>query len=818
MWDGLPARPPAGLPTISDGLAARPTLFTPTHPHMPSFFQPIFAQAAAAANNANAVAPGAVPWYQETWFQVLAAVAVLVVPYLIGNALAKSIRMVDYGWKIGLILVAVCAGFYIDILMWPPHLGIDLSGGVKLIYQIDTNQLREVNVDKLIRILADEARKANYGTKLPEVRAVGNGDLEVRLPSTDPDKANLVEQNISKLNLMDSPQTPLGITLAPLGRREEGKSLVLSYQVNRSAQTVDMDKLVKAISQRVNPGGQREVAIRTVGSQQIEVAIPNVDKSEIDQIKRLIATAGSLEFRIVAQAPDDNAVIDLAQKEIDNPSNDVSDGERVVARWADLDPNVTPQRNWVLRPMHGTTQVLLLMDDYDVTGAFLDRASSGVSDKGLAVDFSFKPEGAQRFGELTAANLPQPNGFRRELAVVLDNTLKSAPWIESRITDHGQITGITSQTEVDFVVSVLNAGSLPAALEKQPISEERISPELGADTIKSSAWAMAVSTGAVLIFMLFYYRFAGIVADACVLLNLVLVLALMIIFKAAFTLAGLAGLVLSVGMAVDSNVLIYERMREEKERGAQLRMVIRNGFGRAMATIIDTHSTTIITGVILYVIGTEQLRGFAVTLVMGLVVNLFTAVFCGRVVFDVAERQKWLTKLKMMRLFGDTSIDFVRITKPAIAVSILISVAGIVACWARRDTMLDVDFTGGSSVQVVYNDATDVNNVRKKLEQPDVVKELPDATVYGVTTAEGKPNTQFIIRTSNIQLDEVKDEISKVFGSELRHYKPPKISNIHVIEAKKTGGPPPGGFGPIDLKPMKPTPPRRRSRRLRDRN
>ena len=162
-------------------------------------------------------------------------------------------------------------------------------------------------------------------------------------------------------------------------------------------------------------------------------------------------------------------------------------------------------------------------------------------------------------------------------------------------------------------------------------------------------------------------------------------------------------------MAVDSNVLIYERMREEKERGAALRMVIRNGFGRAMATIIDMHSTTIITGLVLYFIGTEQLRGFAVTLVLGLLVNLFTAVFCARVVFDVAERQRWLTKLKMLRLFGDTKIDFVGIMKPAIAISVLISVLGVAAAWHRSIVgpgMFDTDFTGGTVVQIVLEDDT----------------------------------------------------------------------------------------------------------------
>ncbi len=267
----------------------------------------------------------------------------LVVPFMIGGAMAKSFRMADYGWKIGLILLAVCAGFYIDILMWPPHLGIDLSGGVKLIYQIDQSKLRDVNIDKLIRIVSDEALKAGYGNKKPEVVATGDRNIEIRLPSTDPDKARIVEENIGKLDLLKGQQA-LGITLEPLNRREEAKGIVLVYRMSRAAETVKMDDLVKAISQRVNPGGQREVSIRTVGSQEIEVAIPNVDKAEIDLIKRKIATAGALEFRIVAdrQVPDDAEALELAEKEINNPANEVGNGERIVALGRVVRPRHAP--------------------------------------------------------------------------------------------------------------------------------------------------------------------------------------------------------------------------------------------------------------------------------------------------------------------------------------------------------------------------------------------------------------------------------------------------------------------------------------------
>ncbi|HEY2147963.1 MAG TPA: protein translocase subunit SecD, partial [Pirellulales bacterium] len=738
----------------------------------------LFAQAAPAAP---------LNWYDEPWFMITSVLVVLVAPYFIGEWLGRRLRMPDYGWKIGLILTAIVAGVTIDYFRWPPKLGIDLSGGVKLIYQLDQGKLRSVNVDQLLQKMADAANAPGFGSKKAEVHPLDEGRLEVKLPTEDPTKVQQASDAISRLDFQN-----LGITVRFISSSASDGGTTLVYQADHRADAVDMNKLINAVVKRVNPGGQREVAIRRVGSDQIEVAIPDVDKAEIEQIKEKIATAGALEFRIVAdrRLPEHHEAIEAAKAEIKNPSNEVSNGRKIVGQWVDLGKDEPPNPTWLTREMKGKTQVLVIRDDYNVTGAYLTNARMGYGDKGVEVEFSFDSQGARRFGELTGTNLADPsNGIKHELAIILDNTLMSAASIESRISDSGRISGRFTEERVNTIVDVLNAGALPAALQKQPLSEDHISAELGQDTVRNSYLSMIVSTAAVLLFMLFYYRFAGIVANAAVILNLVLVLALMIVFKAAFTLAGLAGLVLSVGMAVDSNVLIYERMREEKERGAAMRMVIRNGFGRAMATIIDTHSTTIITGVILYIIGTEQLRGFAVTLVMGLVVNLFTAVFCARVVFDIAERKRWLTELKMLKLFGETHIDFVSIMKPAIVVSILISVAGLFALWERGRTILDVDFTGGSEVQIAFepNKAMDVSAVRKALEDPSVAAKLPDATVNAVTSASVTENTQFIIRTSNDNLKNVEAELAAVFGDRLRHYQPAKRTDLHLIEASASG-------------------------------
>jgi SecD/SecF fusion protein len=277
---------------------------------------------------------------------------------------------------------------------------------------------------------------------------------------------------------------------------------------------------------------------------------------------------------------------------------------------------------------------------------------------------------------------------------------------------------------------------------------------------------MLLATVVVLTFMLMYYRFSGIVADLAVLLNIVLVVALMISIKAAFTLAGLAGLVLSVGMAVDANVLIYERMREELDRGASVRMAIRNGFQRAFSTIVDSNLTTLITGIVLFSIGTDQLKGFAVTLILGLSLNLFTAVFCSRVIFDLAEQKRLLKTLSMARLFGKTSYEFVRWVRPAVVVSLVFITIGLVAAWQRGQGIFDIDFTGGTSVQVAFKEdqGLDISSVR------EAVSSLPDVAVSSVTVGDVPANLRYKIDTSERSGDAVEEMLRTSFPGRLATY------------------------------------------------
>ncbi len=225
-------------------------------------------------------------------------------------------------------------------------------------------------------------------------------------------------------------------------------------------------------------------------------------------------------------------------------------------------------------------------------------------------------------------------------------------------------------------------------------------------------------------------------------MNMILAVALMILIKAAFTLPGLAGLVLTVGMAVDANVLIYERMREEAARGASFRMTIRNGFTRAMATIIDSNTTTVISAVVLYIVGTDQVKGFAVTLILGLVVSLYTAIFVARLIFDIVERKRWVTQLNMMQFIGETHIDFVRWRTPAIAASCVVIGIGLLAAVVRGKGLLDIDFSGGSSVQFKFDEDKphDTQEIREKLGD---LPELPDLAVSAVARAWERGSLNF---------------------------------------------------------------------------
>ncbi|HTM56091.1 MAG TPA: protein translocase subunit SecD [Pirellulales bacterium] len=726
----------------------------------------LFAQAAQAA------APETAEGDSSVLLNLLLAIAVVVGSFVAGPMIARWLRMREYGFKIGLVLFTLVASLAVNIAGWPPKRGIDLSGGVVLIYEVDKSATSPALVEETTNEINQRLAETDSALK---ARPSGTNQFEIDVPEGE--DVSQVERQVSALNM----------NLREGGRRSEGGKTVLVYNFNpRNQRTVDMDKLIAAVGKRINPSGVKELTIRRYGADQVEVIVPEVDVREVEQIKRKISTSGLLEFRIVANPIDDKELIKAADK---TPGRDVYIGGQLAGRWVQAGPDLNVPGKYRETPNRGR-EILVRIDRHNVDGRYLTQASQGIGDTGLAVNFSFDAEGAQKFGRLTGANLPdEATGFKRELGIILDNVMLSAPTINSVIHGNGQITGRFTKEDIDFLVGVLNAGSLPASLSPEPISQQRISSQLGDDTIRKGAMAILVSTVAILVFMAVYYRFCGVVADIAVMLNMIVTVALMILIKAAFTLPGLAGLVLTVGMAVDANVLIYERMREETERGASLRMAIRNGYARAMATIIDSHVTTLVSAAVLYMVGSDQIKGFAVTLIIGLLMSLFTAVYVSRVLFDIAERKGWLTRLNMMHVIGHTNIDFIRLRGPAIAASVLICAVGAVATVMRGSELLDIDFTGGSSVQVVFSDKHDIADVRA------AVQELPDVAVSAV----GEQQLEYKVDTSEPEIAKVQELLQQKFGDALLTYHM-SFGPLVTIEAKpaaenKPEGTPAGASG-----------------------
>jgi SecD/SecF fusion protein len=676
------------------------------------------------------------PW----WGDLLVVLVVLVGSGAGGYFLGRWFRMPDHRGRIGLVLFSLLASLAVVLLKWPPVLGIDLKGGVMLVYDLKPN--------------------------------------------------------------------------------EEG-------------QPVDMEQMARILAERVDPGNVGDVIVRPRGDRQVEVVAPGADEAELRRLTEILSKQGTLEFRILAdrQAPEDEAVIKQADALPPNVSVVRSQGmgpdgtvetiekARYMPLHAKAEESYRNNSKFCVRNnARGEEEILVLTDPFNVTGDYLTRAYESVDERGRrCISFSFNSEGAERFKGLTGANLPRTSGgipFDRYLGILLDGELRSAPTIRERIIDQGQITGDFTREEVESQVDVLNSGSLPASLNKTPSTSRFIGPNLGEDQIRRGAISMAISLVLVFVFSVFYYRFAGFVAALAMGLNVLLLLACMILIRAAFTLPGLAGMALTVGMAIDANVLIYERLREEIDRNTTLRMAIRYSFARAWSTILDSNLTTLISAVVLYAVGTDQVRGFAITLFIGVVVSMFTAVFCARVVFDVSEKMRWIKKLSMLRMMTTTNWDFLGKRWICIAGSVVLIVLGVVAVGVRGSNIFDIDFTGGSQVELFFREPQRIADIRGTVEPV-----LPDVAVSNVAPYEGElAGRRFLVSTSNLNIDEgqsvaggpalgpsVKDVLIEKFGDRLM------TNQVNYAPARLEAPAPPSGtpsaFGPAILDPAQTSPP-----------
>jgi SecD/SecF fusion protein len=414
----------------------------------------------------------------------------------------------------------------------------------------------------------------------------------------------------------------------------------------------------------------------------------------------------------------------------------------------------------------------------EVNGSDLSRAKVEISKNGgYQVSFVMTTAGAEKMLKMTIANQPDVNtGFKRRMAILLDGIVLSAPSLNSPIRSEGQIEGNFSLKDVEFLVQILNSGSLPGAISKQPISENVVGATMGADAITKGRMASLFGLISTILCVLAYYRFSGLIATVALVLNLAMILASMMLFRQPLTLAGLAGLVLSVGMSVDANVLVFERIREEKEKNATNRMAIRNGFDRAWTTIFDSNLTTLISALVLYYVGTEQVKGFAITLIIGLAISMFTAVFFAHNLFEIAERwgfaklgmSDWVNSTKRS-IFGLADIDFLSYRNIAYLISGCLIAIGLLATVLRGRQFLDIDFNGGTSVVFSLDKTMEPDRVREIAQKAFDVDEggLPiQTTLTNVEMREFDKNTVFKLDVSLKDEEQVRDRLLKGFNGE----------------------------------------------------
>ncbi len=580
-----------------------------------------------------------------------------------------------------------------------------------------------------------------------------------------------VSKNESILSAID-----LGIDLAG------GTNMV--FEVDKEAAKAEdkqitpdlMNKMVEKVKLRVNPTGTEEVTVRRVGADRIEVIIPGADAERVKKVKDQIVSLGNLEFAILANTVLHQEQIALANDPGNVRDNNVYLGQDVVAMWRrsaldpDGDPKISPgsvdstvYTRQVEEDGKSITEFLVVVRKQRITGRYLIGVRETITDQGLAVGFTFNERGGYLFGQVTGEYQKRDGaGYSNHLAVLLDGTIHSAPTVKGVITTTGVIEGNFSQTEIDTLVGVLSAGALDVPLVEEPVTEFTISALLGEEVQRKGFTAIALALAGVFLFTLVYYRKAGLIADICLALNIILVMGAMSLIDATFTLPGLAGLVLTIGMAVDANVLIFERMREEQARGSSIRMSIKNGFEKAFSTIFDANITTLLTAIVLYYIGTDQVKGFAVTLFIGILTSMFSALFIGRLIFEIAERKHLFKDLKMMSLINPEGIDFLGKKKIAAMTSITVIVIGLIAVGMRGSENLDIDFRGGSMVTFRFiGDAPEVSEVREALEP----KFGNDITLEQLIVVEdGVSNKLFRLRTVVDNTAQVSANIKEAFA------------------------------------------------------
>ena len=591
-------------------------------------------------------------------------------------------------WLLALIVVVL--GFSISSI-YPPT-----SQNLLTEFQSRARNRDATFTNILEKAQASQMESTNRSRYASIKDATGTNDLTKYFPFINvKGQKNPNQFVLNRLQRDSSGKVKLGLDL------QGGTSFLLGMDTSKLSTNTErgvvLSHAIEVLRSRVDSLGVAEPVLQPAGEDRIEIQLPGLTEADKQRARALLEKPAFLEFRMV------------------HPESDQLIGQGIMEPGYELLKEEVRFKKDGKEVKEIVSYLVKKGAEQGLTGKYLKRARfdrDHVTNK-PQVAFEFDPEGARIFEALTREWSPKGNK-KYQMAIVLDGELYSAPQINGVIAGgSGVITGNFSEREVLDLVSVLeNPLEAPVKIE----NERSVEPSLGADTIRSGIKSVIIGTLAVVIFMLVYYMLAGAVANVALLLNIIITVGIMCSIDTTFTMPGIAGLVLTVGMAVDANVLIFERIREESAKGKSLRAALAAGYERAFSTIFDSHVTTLISSIILIYMGTGSVKGFGVALTIGVAASLFTALVVTRLIFDFLIFKGFVKSLPMLHIIRATNIDFMKLAKPAFALSWAIIFIGMgYGIFGRGEKLMGPDFAGGDALVLRFAQKLDTGKITEAI-------------------------------------------------------------------------------------------------------
>ncbi len=664
-------------------------------------------------------------------------------------------------FMITLAVVTVVPSFYANTPSWwktymAPEglrLGLDLQGGMHLVLKVNLQKAEENTLELAANDLKDTL--AEESVTAVQTKSADKNTIIFTLPNAsaiDTVKELIADGFDEELDVeVDAKEGSFPRIILRLS--EERREYIKNNAVSQS---------LEIIRNRIDQFGVAEPVIIRQGTDEIVIQLPGIRDPE--RALKLLGDTAQLEFKIVAESEGVN-IDQLISEAIESGQwsgkwqerDQVQELNRLLSSVLPANTSIYFERLVDKQTGIERSQPILLENKVLMTGDMVKNAQVriGGTFNEPYVSLDLTSRGGKVFGTLTEKNVG------RRMAIVLDGVVKSAPVIRERILGgSAQISGSFSHEEASDLAIVLRVGALPAPVDV--IQNMTVGSSLGQDSIQKGLMSGIFGALLVLGFMIIYYRLSGVIANFALTLNILFLFSGLAVLNATLTLPGIAGIVLSIGMAVDANVLIFERMREEYALGKPVRSSIDGGFGKALWTIVDSQVTTLITALALFLFGTGPIKGFAVTLSLGIIFNLFTALFCSRLVFDILAAKRVITNLKFLQFTKKPNIDFMKVRTITFSLSGVMVLIGLIAFFqiARGQANMGVDFSGGSLLQY-------------RAEQPFSMAEVRSAfdrsTIAGIDLQEVENENRLIIKVkkSEAVVANLSDQVNDLFDREL---------------------------------------------------